>query len=63
MKRIIVYFEAKDEKEAYRAFGAGCYWSGYHENVGFAAEEVEEVPKNEQVVLAARVIELNSEDF
>lgn len=56
MKRVIVFFEAKNPEEAYQAFGAGEYWSGYHENICFDAQLVAEVPNKRTIVSASLVI-------
>tara|TARA_B100000941_G_scaffold155709_1_gene110467 strand:+ start:268 stop:504 length:237 start_codon:yes stop_codon:yes gene_type:complete len=61
MKRVIVYFEAKDKDEAFKAFGVGHFWGGYSENTAFTAEEVDSVPKNGRFCIAADVIEENKE--
>lgn len=58
---VVVYLEADSKEQAFSAFGAGRYWSGYSENNGFAAEEVAEIPKKAVLLNAAGVIAANPE--
>lgn len=56
-KRVIVYLEANNKAKAFEGFGAGRFWSGFHENTGFAAVEVDEVPAGNRVLSANELIE------
>jgi len=55
-KKAIVYFEAKNKDEAYQAFGAGRYWSGYPELTRFDAIRIDSVKGDEKVIAASKVI-------
>lgn len=60
-KKPIVFFDAIDEKEAFKAFGVGKYWRGYKEDVSFCAEEVERI-ETANVILASQFIREKEED-
>jgi len=56
-KETVVYFDAKDEAEAFEAFRAGQYFLAYPQHTSFLANEVNEAPEDVRVVLAYKVIE------
>lgn len=55
-KKAIVYFEAQNKDEAYRAFGYGKYYGGFRENTRFSADACNP-PKKSKVINAAQLIE------